>query len=266
MKMDRTKLLEALTAAAQRDSRIVGLLLTGSLGAGGGDVWSDVDTVLVTTPETHAEVVASAREWVAAISPPVLWRQLYPPHPLFHAVLPGWLRLDTTITVPGRIPTVRSASIPLYDPSGLHPRLPEQLPLRQPDPAKIAGIVEEFLRIMGLAPVAFGRGDLLGASRGWELLRGLLLDLLVEAQAPPLPAGALATTRLLSPADLDLITRLPVPHLNREAILAAQVALAETFLRRARGLAEAHGARWPEALEREMRDHLQRELGLRLEG
>ena len=148
MEMDRTSLVKMLTSAAERDSRIVGLLLTGSLGAGRGDAWSDVDTVLVTTPQTHADVVASARDWVAAIAPPVLWRQLYPPHPLFHAVLPGWLRLDITITIPDQIPTVRSASTPLYDPSNLHARLPERLLDRQPDPGKIEQIVEEFLRIM----------------------------------------------------------------------------------------------------------------------
>jgi hypothetical protein len=262
--MDRTDLITALTRAAQSDPRISALLLTGSLGAGGGDVWSDIDVLLVAKPEAHADLVASARDWVTAIAPPILWRQLYPPHPLFHAVLPGWLRLDATFTVPDHILTVRTASTPLHDPDNLHGRLPERLPSRQPDPKKIAAIVEEFLRIMGLAPVAVGRGDLLGASRGWELLRGLLLDLLVEAQAPPLPAGALATTRLLPPDDLALITSLPIPHLDREALLAAQMTPAEAFLARSKPLAAASGEVWPTVLEEEMRARLQRDLSIQL--
>lgn len=262
--MDRTQLITALTRAAQNDPAVVALLLTGSLGAGGGDIWSDVDVMLVAKPEAHAALVASARDWVSAIAPPVLWRQLYPPHPLFHAVLPGWLRLDITITVPDHILTVRTASTPLHDPGDLHGRLAERLPPRRPDPKKIASIVEEFLRVMGMAPIAIGRGDLLAASRGWELLRGLLLDLLVEAQAPSLPAGALATTRLLPAHDLALITNLPVPHLEREALLSAQMILAAAFLTRARILAEASGATWPDRLETEMHARLQRDLGLRL--
>ncbi len=262
--MDRDGLIDALTRAAAQDERVEALLLIGSLGAGQGDVWSDVDTVLVTTPESHADVVASAREWVAAIAPPALWRQLFPPHPLFHAVLPGWLRLDVTITVPGHIPTVRAASRPLYDPSGLHDRLEAQRPARKPDPGKIEQTIEEFLRVMGLAPVALGRGDLLCAARGWDLLRGLFLDLLVEAQAPPLPPGALATTRLLPGADVDLLLSLPIPNYNRDSIIVSQTAIAEAFLTRARSLAVAIGVIWPAPLEAEMRARLRLELGVDL--
>ncbi len=264
--MDRAALLDALTRAAAQDERVVALLLTGSLGAGQGDIWSDVDTVLVTTPESHAEVVASARAWVAAIAPPVLWRQLYPPHPLFHAVLPGWLRLDVTITIPGHVPTVRAASKPLYDPTGLHATLGARHPARKPDPAKVEQIVEEFLRIMGLAPVAFGRGDLLATVAGCGLLRGLLQDLMVEAIAPPLPPGALATTRLLPRDDVRTLSSLPPVHAEREALMAFNTAVAAAFLPRARRLATTTGAVWPTALETETRTRLAQALGFELPG
>ena len=260
--MDRDALIDALTRAAEQDVRVLALLLTGSLGTDQGDIWSDVDTVMVTTPESHAAVVASARAWVAAIAPPVLWRQLYPPHPLFHAVLPGWLRLDVTITVPGHVPTVQAASKPLYDPMGLHARLPAHHPARKPDPAKIEQIVEEFLRIMGLAPVAFGRGDLLATVAGCGLLRGLLQDLMVEAIAPPLPPGALATTRLLSSDDVTTLASLPPVHAEGEALMAFNTAVAAAFLPRARRLAATTGAVWPTALEAEARARLAQAFAL----
>ncbi|WP_293377452.1 hypothetical protein [Phenylobacterium sp. SCN 70-31] len=260
--MTREDLIQALDAASERDPDVIALLLGGSLGAGGGDRWSDVDAILVTAPDRHAAVVNDLQAWVSAIAPPVLWRQTFPPHPLFMAVLPGWLRLDITVTVPGHVTGARDRVRALYDPQGLVEALPGAYPRRRPDPRKIAGLVEEFLRVVGLLPVAVGRDEPVLAVTGVTLLRGLLQDLLVEAQAPPAPMGALSLSRLLPAEDVALLAALPLPRAEWSEILEANRRYAAEFLPRARALAAESGASWPTALEAEAAKRLARDAGL----
>ncbi|WP_337185358.1 hypothetical protein [Phenylobacterium sp.] len=258
----RDELIRALQAAAARDPDVIALLLGGSLGAGGGDRWSDVDTILVTPPDRHAAVVQGLQAWVSAIARPVLWRQTFPPHPLFMAVLPGWLRLDVTVTIPGHVTGARDRVRALYDPQDLIGGLPATYPPREPDPRKIASLVEEFLRIIGLLPVAMGRDEPVLAVTGVTLLRGLLQDLLVEAQAPPAPMGALSLSRLLPAEDVALLAALPIPRADWNEILEANRRYAIEFLSRARALAARSGAPWPTALEAEAAKRLARDAGL----
>ena len=54
----------------------------------------------------------------------------------------------------------------------------------------------------------------------------------------------------------------PWPAANRDARIAANVEIARALLRHARPIAEKLGVAWPEALERAVRAHLLRELGI----
>ena len=148
--MHRDELIEQITRLAKADSRVLGLFLTGSLGAGTGDPWSDVDTVFVVTPSDHGAFVAELRDWVSQVAVPLIWRQVYPPHPLFHTVLPNWLRLDMTITTPEHLIGTQAGARALHDPQGLFQRLPAALDPRRPDPARVAYLIEEFLRVIAL--------------------------------------------------------------------------------------------------------------------
>jgi hypothetical protein len=260
----QSDLAEEATAIFAADPRIAGVFLGGSLGAETGDAWSDVDLILVAVPEHHTAVVADLKELITRIAAPVLWRQVYRGVPLFMSVLPGWRRLDLTVTVPDRLPYARDRVTPMHDPTDLYARMVPTLPARSPDPAKVYAIVEEFLRDFGLMPLAVGREEWLVMQTGYSILRGLLIDLLIEAQAPPVSPGALSLSRVLPSEDIALLAALPAPRATRDELFAANVALAEVFLPRARALADACGAVWPEALEAEMRATLHRSLGVTL--
>lgn len=264
--MTREELIEALQAKAAADRHVRALFLSGSLGSGGADRFADVDTVLVVAPEDHPAFVAALPEWVSDLFAPVLWRQLFPPHPLFHAVSPEWQRLDLTVTVPAHLNGTRVTWRPMHDPDGLYAQLPERPADRAPDPKAVLAIVEEFLRIVALLPVGVGRSEHVVGASGVFLLRGQLIALLTEAHAPPLPPGALHLTRILAPDEIALLEALPPVAATRESVIAGSLAVAAAFLPRAKTLVARLGAEWPEALETAARAHIRRELGLELPG
>lgn len=262
--MTRDELLDAATEAARADPRVLAFLLTGSLAAGEGDAHSDLDTVLVVAPGDLPELTAEARPWVEALTEVILWKQVYPPYPLFHAITPEWLRFDLTIAAPDRVNLSRDRARPLLDRAGIYDALPAHPPARPLKPEAVLRIVEEFLRIAALASVAVGRADYVGAVSGIGLLRGLLIDLMVAEQNPVVPPGAKSLARVLPANDVAVLTGLPNPAPTREAVLEANVALAAIFLPRARRLAERTGLQWPDRLEAACRAHLRRELGVEL--
>lgn len=262
--MTREELIDAATAAATADPRTLGFWLTGSLGAGTADAWSDVDAIWIVAPEGHHLAVQGAREWVGSFLDVVLWRQVYPPHPLFHAASREWLRFDLTITTADRLSYTQDQIFPLSDRAGLYASLPATLPPRGPAPAAVHRIIEEFLRILGAAPVGFGRKEYVVLTTGAGLLRGLLIELMIAEQSLPRPPGALHLSRVLPPEDMDLLNTLPLAEPTLESNLRATRAMAEAFLPRAKALAQSIDLEWPADLEAACRGHLQRELGLTL--
>ncbi|MFC3078052.1 aminoglycoside 6-adenylyltransferase [Phenylobacterium terrae] len=262
--MTRDDLLGAATEAARADPRVLAFLLTGSLATAEADAYSDIDTVMVVAPSDLPDMVAEARSWLEALTEVVLWRQVHPPYPLFHAITPEWLRFDLTIAAPDRLGLSRDRARPLLDRAGVYEALPPHPPARTLRPEAVERIVEEFLRVLALAPVALGRRDYVGAVTGNGLLRGLLIELMVAEQNPAAPPGAKSLSRVLPPEDIAVLASLPSPAATRESALAASVGLAAAFLPRARRLAESAGVTWPQRLESACRAHLRRELGLEL--
>lgn len=262
--MTRDDLLQAVIDAAQADARVIGLFLSGSLATGRADAYSDIDLVLVADAGAHTAFVDQARTWVAALAELVLWKRPYPTWPLFNAVTAEWLRLDLTVTVPERLAGSKASLKPLLDDQGLYDALPANLPLRDVDPQKLRALAEEFLRISGMAPVALGREEYVVGVTGAGLLRGLLIELLIEEKALPQPSGALHLSRLLAPEDMAMLAELPVASATREGVLAANLAYAGAFLPRARALAARTGAPWPSEMETAARARLVQALGVTL--
>jgi hypothetical protein len=262
--MTRDELLRSVVDAARADARVCGLFLGGSLATGHADAFSDVDLVLAVNAEAHPAFVEQIRAWIAALVELVLWKQPYPTWPLFNAVTTEWLRLDLTVTVPERLTGSKATLKPLVDPRDLYGGLPDRLPAREVDPAKVVALTEEFLRICGMAPIALGRAEYVVGVTGAGLLRGLLIDLLIEELALPRPPGALHLSRLLSAEDVAMLAALPAATASADGVLAANLACAGAFLPRARALAARTGAPWPSALEAAARARLEQALGVTL--
>ncbi|WP_350278548.1 hypothetical protein [Kribbella sp. HUAS MG21] len=62
-------LAEQVVAAAEADERLLAVIAAGSVATGTTDEYSDLDLVLVCTPESHAECLAQAPEFASRLGP-----------------------------------------------------------------------------------------------------------------------------------------------------------------------------------------------------
>ena len=262
--MTRDDIITGFTAKAQSDSRVAALFLGGSLGAGRGDIYSDVDLILVAFPEHHAALTAEVRSWADDIAEIIIWRPPYPGLPLFMAVTTEWHRFDITVTVPGRVTGSKAGLKPLVDHADVWATLPDQLPPQPMPAAQLEALIEETMRILGLLPLAIGREEYAVSVTGIGLLRANLITLMIAEGEPPLPPGAMGLRNVISPEDLAYLTAQPGVAATREAVIAASLDYAGLFLARARALAAKVGAMWPDRLETALRERLGRELQIEL--
>lgn len=259
--MARDELIARVVGAAEADLRVLALLLAGSLGRGEADPFSDVDLIAVVAPPDHAAFSGAALEWLAAFADVV---HAYAPHPgvpLACIVTADWLRLDLTTTVPGRVPGAQSTTRPLLDRAGVWDGLAPSLPPRPADPARVAAIVTEFIRVLGLLPVAIGRDEPALAQSGYGLLRGQLIALMVDERDLPAPVGALKLRGVIPEADRALLAQAPAPRADWDELIEASRWMAGIFVPRARARLTAIGGAFPERFWSATRERLERGLG-----
>ncbi len=238
------------------DPRVRGLWLTGSFGAGTADEYSDVDMFVLVA---DAHVPAFVDGWlggIAAAYHPLLARRLAPA-PVFHHVLPGWLRWDVVVGGPADLNDLDpDAVMELVNRDGVRPA-PSFRAGVQAD--AVREMTEEFLRVLGLLPVVVGRGELVTAVSGAGMLRQLLTTLLRYRVEGPRLSGALHLSRVLPADEMAALAALPPVHADRGAVIRAHLSCAAMFLPVARDLL---GPDHPDALERACWEHLGRHLGV----
>ena len=260
--MDRTALAEALAGRLAGIEGVEGVFLAGSLGAGTGDRWSDVDLVAVVAAEGASGVLEGWPAMLAGEGDVVLHRAMW--GRLAIAAYADWTRVDLYLLDEAAFLRRRAGSVrALHDPGGLADRLAPGA-AAAPDPRRVAYLIEEFLRVLGLMPVVMGRGEWLTAVDGAHLMKGHLRDLMLEESPVAARGGILHLSKLLPPADMATLAALPFPGPDRAALLASAAAHWAAFAPRARALAARLGLAWPEALERATRAVLARELDLAL--
>lgn len=263
MTPEQQQLIDGAVRWLETNPRIEALWLAGSLGRGQGDVWSDVDLLALCAPGTFADL---ARELVAGadtIAPSLLVQPLFGGR-VVNMVLEGWQRLDISLIEPADLSRYDAGWLTrLFDRAGAEPtgRYPDSYAAT---PQSVLPIVNEFLRVLGLAPVVAGRGEYVLLMAGCDQLRRLTIDLMLEENAVPPWArgGALSRMPLLTGAQNESLFALPPLAPTLESALAGHVALAGLFLPRARALAARIGAVWPERFEQGTRDHLRAALGV----
>jgi predicted nucleotidyltransferase len=243
--MDQQALIARVTAAFRPDPRISALFLSGSFGRGTADRFSDVDLLLIADAAEHEALAAGWRTTLESIIPLVFFERL--PHVLvLYAIGERWQRCDLEIADTGRLAgKAQDILKPLIDPHDLHRRLQPHLPAPRPDPAKFLHQINEFIRIVGLLPVADGRGEYEVAVAGAGLLRRMLTDLLITEAGLSDAGGALHLSRVLDAERMALLARLPVARPERDAAIEAHLAAARLFFPRAREMARRLQLVWP---------------------
>jgi len=261
--MTPEKAITTITAALEPEDRIRGLFLGGSHANGMADAWSDLDFV-VTTPEGLTDDIAALwRGAVGQVGEIVLWRDRLVRPALINAVLEGGVRIDLIALKPEQAGHHTRAGLkPLIDRDGFHAALRPGGETPQTPPARLRYGFDEFLRVLGLLPIALGREEYLNGVTGVFHLRNLLVDLMIEETAAPHRGGALHLNRLITQEQKAALARLPIPAPDRESLIAAHLAYAEAYLPRAKGLAQARGVDWPAGFEAATWEYLGDTLGI----
>lgn len=259
MTADQQAILDQLTATLAADRRVRSLWLSGSLGRGAGDAWSDVDLMAVAEASDLPALIADVRR-ARPDMPPQVFSQLVHGR-IVSAITPAWARFDIAFLTPAEFAAQDGASLRRM--AGNLDAAPAPRASGGGDPARISAIIHEFIRVLGLLPVAVGRREWLVAQQGFDLLRTLTIDLFLEEnRVAPGSRGAKSLNPFLSADQRAALEAIAPPAAYREAILAAHRAVAALFLPQARRTAAALGLAWPEAFEAATRTRLQAELDL----
>ena len=133
--------------------------LSGSLGRGDADPISDLDLLLAVSDDALQSFADEWREWLAAITPTLIARTLPFAQGSLYAVTPDRLRLDIVSEPASRVPQsiFRYRAI-VFDHDGLDASVPAPA-TDSPSRERIAMLVEEFFRDVGMFPVVVERED-----------------------------------------------------------------------------------------------------------
>lgn len=265
MTPEQQGLVDRATAHLSGDARIEALWLAGSLGQGRGDVWSDVDLLACCVTGTRGAVSQDLVASVGEIAPPLLVNSLFGGI-VINVVAEGWRRFDINLVEAGDLGRYDAAALmSLFNRSGVVPTGKHPASYRA-TPQSVLPLVNEFLRVLGLAPVCAGRGEYILLMAGIELLRGITVNLMLEENGvgPWARGGMLSRDLHLTDAQHAALLALPPLAPTLASITAGNIAIAGIFLPRARALMKAVGGEWPEQFEVATREHLRMALGIEI--
>lgn len=264
---EQGRLLTRLVEHLQSDSRIEAAWLVGSLARGLGDRFSDVDLLAAVGERVLPRVVEEWPARAASLVDLAFARPVYstPTGTTFMHVTSDYVRFDVTFLPTTRAPQSARGGISLLTPSPLDSPAAESDDPPGPAADRVRNLSEEFLRVLGLLPVAIGRHEYLVAASGAALLRSLLMDLFRELAPPGYRGGAMRLEKTLSSEQLEVLRGLPPLSWTRDAAIDLHLACARRFLPVAKGAYQDLGLHWPQPFEDAVRTHLHRELGLAFE-
>jgi hypothetical protein len=255
-------LLTQLAAVLGEDPRIRSLWLTGSLGRGDGDAWSDVDLVAEIDEADRKACMADYKARRPDMPELVHMIEVY--GVILAATTADWMRFDISFLTSEQLARMDGAAFKQLkgDPARTPPPHPPTADTRAAERQEPR--VREFLRVLGLLPVAVGRQEWVVSQQGFGLLRDMLVDLMVDENMGALGArgGVKRLNPFLTAEQRATLEALPAPPAQPDALIAANIEIAQLFLARARPLAHRLAAPWPQAFEDATRAHLKATLGI----
>jgi len=259
---EQQRLVDGIERLLKAEPRVEAAWLAGSLGAGAGDAFSDVDVLALAADGALEEVSTALTGNLPAIARPALVNSLFGGRVL-NVVTDDWERFDISLVQAEDLARYDAAALtPLFNRGDRSPPTQPERPYRTA-PDQLLKLVNEFLRVLGLTPVVVGREEYALALSGVEHLRRMTFELMLEENgiAPWKRGGALHRNPLLTPGQRAQLEALPPLVARRDSVVEGHLAFAALFLPRARRLASEIGMAWPTDFEDATRRHLKSKLG-----
>jgi predicted nucleotidyltransferase len=251
-------LIERISALLHARDDVEALWLAGSLGAGEGDEFSDVDFLVLVAPDNIAALPEALKAQIRDAFAPVFVNDIF--GRVLNFIAPDWARFDLSLVTPPELTRFDAAALkPLFNKCPHSPPSQPETPYA-PNPQIVEKLCTEFLRVLGLSVVGLGRAEYDVLLNGLDHLRRMTLDLMLEENGVP-PAkrgGALKRYPFLTAAQRADLASIPAAGADRASIVAANEAFARVFLPRAKALSAKTGAAWPDAFEAATRAYLAR--------
>jgi hypothetical protein len=240
-----------LLAVCEGDERIRALWLSGSLAKGTADGGSDLDCLVAIRDRDFDGFAASWREWLAAITPTLLARELPFAPGSFYSTTTGCERLDVVCEPVSKLPSSRHRyRRVVFDRDGLDATVPAPEPGAGPNLDRLRWTVEEFFRVQAIAPFMLNqRRDYLCVARGVQDLQGMLYQVFVECNQPQPPMGVKQWSAKLTPEQQRILTALPPAAPELGSIVVALRAVVDAMRTAGRAAVTACGCDWPADLD-----------------
>ncbi len=258
-------LFDRLLSVCEHDDRIRALWLSGSLAKGTADGGSDLDVIVAVRDDDYEDFAAHWRQWLAAITPTLLARELPFARGCFYSTTTGCERLDVISEPASELPRSRHRyRRVIFDRDGLTAAVPAPDPSPGPDLGRLRWIVEEFFRIEAITPFMLNqRRDYLVVVAGVQDLQRMLYNVFVECNQPQPPMGVKQWSARLTAAQREILTALPVARPERDSIVAALRAVIAAMRTAGRAAVTACGGSWPSELDDGVQRFVEQNLPLR---
>jgi predicted nucleotidyltransferase len=194
---EQRQLLDRLTGALRADERVLATWIIGSLASGVGDASSDVDLLLAIDERAFGALTRDWQVWLGQLIPTVYARRLgAAERPTITAITPDWRCFDLTLaSAADPSPFPYAATLHFARP-GYRPALRFTAPAAHgADPSRLADLVGEFLRVLGLMPAVIGRGEYLVSMTGALLQRNALIELMLSGDLQDAQANVVSVAR-----------------------------------------------------------------------
>ena len=234
-----TALYERVVAVLDADDRVESLAISGSVGAGTADEWSDLDLQIVARVDRYDEFLRDWPRWLAAITPTVFARAPIAPF-IINAVTTDGLTLDLAVS--------KGEAVRFQPASDYLVGLLSSIRFGDIADALEYAVAEQLRGLAGPFISLVQRDEHLRHLTGVPHVIGLLTTVfLAELGAPP-PGKHWNET--FTAEQRAAAAELPAVSANRDGVVDFGLGLARLLVTRARPLFAIYDLEWPGPLAR----------------
>ena len=252
--------LQTLQNALEAHPTVKAAWLTGSLGRGNADRYSDIDLNLWLDGADLDAFRQETQAWLDAVRPLVLFRWMFNDR-MVNALTTDGLRIDLWL----------HTDAPTLDQTRVRVMLDRENALQfasntaMPDPAalkvRLLDQIREFWRCIALTPVVAGRDELLVGLFGLNIDVTVLTDVLITGYGIPRDSGVKRLNPFLPDAlRIEIEEAVSIDGLTVNSLVRATLALAHIMQREGRKIATRHGFAYPAEIEKTAMDYAVSEL------